>query len=86
MADAQKNELILDCQRGISKYLPSESGISEHQLLQMLISRLDGCLGEGSTERRWQGWWPDDDGDGGGSPGFRSHRRVGVVRESAFAD
>ncbi|RVP11816.1 hypothetical protein CN085_24030 [Sinorhizobium meliloti] len=43
---------------------PPESGITEHELLQMLTTprRLpgEGTLGDDS-----QGWWPDDD-DGGG--------------------
>ena len=35
-------QLIWDCQKDIAAYLPDESGISEHELVQMLIARLDG--------------------------------------------
>ena len=43
MADAQKmKKLTWDCQKDIAEYLPDESGISEHQLLPMLIALLGG--------------------------------------------
>lgn len=43
MADKGKmKKLIWDCQKDIATYLPPASGISEHQLLQMLIARLYG--------------------------------------------
>lgn len=44
MADALKmKKLIWDCQKDIAAYLPDESGISEHELVQMLIARLEGA-------------------------------------------
>ena len=43
MADAQKmKKLTWDCQKDVAAYLPPESGFSEHELVQMLIARLDG--------------------------------------------
>ena len=57
---------IWDCQKDIAAYLPDESGISEHELVQMLIARLDGSQAKEALGGDWQGWWPDD--DGGGSP------------------
>ena len=43
MADAlNMKQLIWNCQQDIAEYLPDESGITEHDLLQMLIARLDG--------------------------------------------
>ncbi|MFQ6242675.1 hypothetical protein [Sinorhizobium meliloti] len=43
MADKEKmKQLIWDCQKDIAAYLPPASGISEHQLVKMLIARLDG--------------------------------------------
>jgi hypothetical protein len=71
MADKEKmKQLIWDCQKDIAAYLPPESGISEHELLQMLISRLDGSQAKEALGDDWKGWWPDeDDGDDdGGSP------------------
>jgi hypothetical protein len=70
MADAQKmKKLIWDCQKDIAAYLPPTSGISEDELLQMLISRLDGSQAREALGDDWQGWWPDDDGgDGGDRP------------------
>ncbi|MDW9537114.1 hypothetical protein GOB07_13695 [Sinorhizobium meliloti] len=41
------------------------SGITEHELLQILIARLDGRQAKEALGDDWQGWWPDDD-DGGG--------------------
>ena len=38
----EMKQLIWDCQKDIAAYLPDESGISEHELVQMLIARLDG--------------------------------------------
>jgi hypothetical protein len=67
MADALKmKQLIWDCQKDIAAYLPDESGISEHELVQMLIARLDGSQAKEALGDDWQGWWPDDDGGGGG--------------------
>ncbi|APG93114.1 hypothetical protein [Sinorhizobium americanum] len=69
MADPQKmKKLIEDCQRDIAAFLPPESGITEHQLLQRLLTRLDGQQAKDALGDDWQGWWPDegDDGDGGG--------------------
>ncbi|MGK9264748.1 hypothetical protein KXS15_28025 [Sinorhizobium meliloti] len=70
MADALKmKKLIWDCQKEIAAYLPNESGITEHELLQMLIARLDGSQARAALGDNWQGWWPDDeDGGGGESP------------------
>src|SRR5688572_16568147 len=70
MADALKmKQLIWDCEKDIAAYLPDESGISEHELVQMLIARLDGSQAKEALGVDWQGWWPDDDGGGdGGSP------------------
>jgi hypothetical protein len=68
MADKDRmKQLIWDCQKGISASLPPESGISEHQLLQRLMTRLDGLQAKDALGDDWQGWWPkdDDDGDGG---------------------
>jgi len=66
MADKEKmKQLIWDCQKDIAAYLPPESGISEHELLQMLIARLDGRQAKEALGDDWQGWWPDDN-DGGG--------------------
>jgi hypothetical protein len=43
MADKEKmKQLIWDCQKDIAAYLPPESSISEHELVKMLIARLDG--------------------------------------------
>ncbi|MBB4185810.1 hypothetical protein GGE07_002460 [Sinorhizobium terangae] len=69
MADALKmKKLIWDCQKDIAAYLPPESGITEHQLLQRLMTRLDGQQAKEALGDDWQGWWPgdDDDGDDGG--------------------
>ncbi|MDX0320334.1 hypothetical protein GOC38_22345 [Sinorhizobium meliloti] len=41
------------------------SGITEHELLQSLIARLDGSQAKEALGDDWQGWWPDDE-DGGG--------------------
>lgn len=70
MADALKmKKLIEDCQRDIAEYLPSESGVTEHQLLQRLMFRLDGPQAKDALGDDWKGWWPDDEGgDDGGSP------------------
>ncbi|RVK24037.1 hypothetical protein [Sinorhizobium meliloti] len=66
MADKQKmKQLIWDCQKDIAVCLPDGSGITEHELLQTLISRLDGRQAKEALGDDWQGWWPDDD-DGGG--------------------
>lgn len=35
-------QLIWDCQKDIAAYHPPESGISEHELVKMLMARLDG--------------------------------------------
>jgi hypothetical protein len=65
MADAQKmKKLIEDCQREIAAFLPPESGITEHQLLQRLMTRLDGCQARDALGDDWQGWWGDEDGGG----------------------
>ncbi|MCO5962389.1 hypothetical protein [Sinorhizobium meliloti] len=65
MADKEKmKQLIWDCQKDIAAYLPPESGISEHELLQSLTARL-GSQAKEALGDDWQGWWPDDD-DGGG--------------------
>lgn len=65
-ADKEKmKQLIWNCQKDIAAYLPPESGISEHELLQSLIARLDGSQAKEALGDDWQGWWPDDD-DGGG--------------------
>lgn len=45
--------------------LPPLSGITEHELLQSLIARLDGSQAKEALGDDWQGWWPDDE-DGGG--------------------
>ncbi len=43
MAGKEKmKQLIWDCQKDIAADRPPESGISEHELLQMLIARLHG--------------------------------------------
>jgi hypothetical protein len=68
----EMNKLIEDCQREIAAYLPPESGTTEHQLLQGLVSRHDGCQAKDASARR-QGWWPDrdygdDDGNNPTSP------------------
>ncbi|WP_164867054.1 hypothetical protein [Sinorhizobium meliloti] len=71
MADALKmKQLISDCQKDIAAYLPPDSGISEHELVKMLIARLDGRQAKQALGDDWKGWWPDDDGgdDDGGSP------------------
>ncbi|RVH37680.1 hypothetical protein [Sinorhizobium meliloti] len=71
MADKEKmKQLIWDCQKDIAAYLPPESGISEQQLLQKLMTRLDGRQAREALGDEWQGWWPEDgDGDdGGGRP------------------
>lgn len=34
--------LIRDCQSDLAKYLPSDSGISEKEIISMLLERLDG--------------------------------------------
>lgn len=66
MADKEKmKQLIWDCQKDIAAYLPPESDISEHELLQILIARLDGRQAKEALGDDWKGWWPDDD-DGGG--------------------
>ncbi|QQF02421.1 hypothetical protein [Sinorhizobium meliloti] len=67
MADALKmKQLISDCQKDVAAYLPNESGITEHELLQMLIARLDGSQAKEALADDWQGWWPDDDDDDDG--------------------
>ncbi|MDW9620218.1 hypothetical protein [Sinorhizobium meliloti] len=60
-------KLIEDCQRDIAAYLPPESGVTDCELLQRLIARLDGRQAKDALGEDWQGWWPenDDDGDGG---------------------
>ncbi|UDU18804.1 hypothetical protein [Sinorhizobium meliloti] len=70
MADALKmKKLIWDCQKDIAEYLPDESGITEHQLLQRLMTLLDGQQAKEALGDDWQGWWPDDeDGGDGGRP------------------
>ncbi|MDW9689170.1 hypothetical protein GHL01_04040 [Sinorhizobium meliloti] len=70
MADKEKmKQLIWDCQKEIAAYLPDESGITEHELLQSLIARLDGRQARDALRDDWKGWWPDDDdGDGDDSP------------------
>ncbi|MQU72324.1 hypothetical protein [Sinorhizobium meliloti] len=69
MADALKmKQLIWDCQKDIAEYLPEESGITEHQLLQRLLTRLDGQQAKEALGDDWQGWWPDDDSDGDRDP------------------
>jgi hypothetical protein len=71
MADAQKMKMLFeDCQREIAAFLPPYSGITEHQLLQRLMTRLDGCQAKDALGDDWQGWWQDDDGggDGDGTP------------------
>ncbi|MDW9634592.1 hypothetical protein GYB73_01095 [Sinorhizobium meliloti] len=66
MVDKEKmKQLIWDCQKDIAEYLPPESGISEHELLQSLIARLDGSQAKEALATFRPGWWPDDD-DGGG--------------------
>ncbi|MDW9908876.1 hypothetical protein GOB14_11860 [Sinorhizobium meliloti] len=66
MADREKmKKLIWDCQQDIAAYLPPESGISEQELLQMLIARLDGSQAKEALGDDWQGWWPNDDHGGG---------------------
>lgn len=58
MADAQKmKKLIWDCQKDIAEYLPDESGISEHQLMQMLIALLGGSQAKEALGDDWKGWW-----------------------------
>ncbi|MCO6426053.1 MULTISPECIES: hypothetical protein [Sinorhizobium] len=44
--------------------------VSEHELVKMLIARLDGRQAKEAPGDDWKGWWPDDDGgdDDGGSP------------------
>ncbi|WEX91454.1 hypothetical protein PZN02_006239 (plasmid) [Sinorhizobium garamanticum] len=43
MADfAKMKRLIRDCQKDIAEYLPPESDITEHQVVQRLINRLEG--------------------------------------------
>ncbi|RVJ41526.1 hypothetical protein CN171_28490 [Sinorhizobium meliloti] len=45
------------------------AAFSEHELLQILIARLDGSEPKEALGDDWQGWWPDDDdGDGGERP------------------
>jgi hypothetical protein len=56
--------LVWDCQKDIA-YPPPDSGISEHELVKMLIARLDGRQAKEALGDDWKGWWPDDDG---GSP------------------
>lgn len=74
MADALKmKQLIWDCQKDIAEYLPDESGITEHQLLQRLLTRLDGQQAKDALGDNWQGWWPDDDGGGGDGPAPQDH-------------
>ncbi|MGK9286397.1 hypothetical protein [Sinorhizobium meliloti] len=70
MADALKmKKLIWDCHKEIAAYLPNESGITEHELLQMLIARLDGSQAKEALGDDWQGWWPNvEDGGGDDSP------------------
>ncbi|MDK1386395.1 hypothetical protein QN224_13345 [Sinorhizobium sp. 8-89] len=70
MADKEKmKKLIWDCQKDIAEYLPPESGITEHQLLQRLMTRLDGQQAKEALGDDWKGWWPGDDDNGdGGSP------------------
>jgi len=60
-------KLIEDCQEDIAAYLPPESGITDYELLQRLITRLDGRQAKDALGEDWQGWWPKDDdhGDGG---------------------
>ncbi|MBB4184264.1 hypothetical protein GGE07_000890 [Sinorhizobium terangae] len=56
MVDAPKmKKLIWDCQKEIAEYLPPESGISEHQLLQRLLTRLDGQQAKEALGDYWQG-------------------------------
>ncbi|WP_373413726.1 hypothetical protein [Ensifer aridi] len=75
MADkVRMQKLIEDCQKDIAAYLPPESGITDYELLQRLITRLDGRQAKDALGEDWQGWWPkdNDDGDGGnGSPALK---------------
>ena len=43
-------QLIWDCQKDIAAYHPPESGISEHELVKMLMARLDGR----PTKEAWE--------------------------------
>ncbi|MEY9328220.1 hypothetical protein [Sinorhizobium fredii] len=70
MADAARMmKLIEDCQQDIAAYLPKESYITEHELLQKLITRLDGRQAREALGDDWRRWWPDDDPDDGGDAG-----------------
>ncbi|WP_234841205.1 hypothetical protein [Sinorhizobium meliloti] len=40
-------------------------GISEHELVKMLIVRLDGRQARDALGDHWQGRWPDDENGGG---------------------
>lgn len=65
MADALKmKKLIEDCQKDIAAYLPPDSGVTDYELLQTLIRRLDGRQAKDALGDDWQGWWPKDDDDG----------------------
>ncbi|WP_085033102.1 hypothetical protein [Ensifer aridi] len=52
----------------MAAYLPPESGIMDYELLQRLIRRLDGRQAKDALGEDWQGWWPEDNDDGGDSP------------------
>jgi hypothetical protein len=72
MADKERmKQPIWNCQKDIAAYLPPESGVTEHQLLQRLMTRLDGCQAKEALGDDWQGWWRDEDdgGDWDGTPG-----------------
>ncbi len=40
----------------------------DYELLQRLIRRLDGRQAKDALGEDWQGWWPEDNDDGGDSP------------------
>ncbi|MQW72417.1 hypothetical protein GHK50_24910 [Sinorhizobium medicae] len=66
MADKEKmKQLIWDCQKAIATYLPRESGLTEHELLQLLIARLYGSQAKEALGDDWRGWCRDDGDDGG---------------------
>ncbi|AEG56173.1 hypothetical protein [Sinorhizobium meliloti] len=77
MAGKEKmKQLIWDCQKDIAADPPPESGISEHELLQMLIARLHGRQAKEALGDDWQGWGPDDDGGGDGGSPVRQDREM----------
>ncbi|MQV98069.1 hypothetical protein GHK46_12080 [Sinorhizobium medicae] len=66
MADKEKmKQLIWNSQKDIAAYLPPESSISEHELLQKLNARPGGRQAKEVLDDGWQGRWPDDDDIGG---------------------